>query len=825
MSKVLASLLIPILLLSGLLVSPASAASSWSKPRPLIDTDYFETIGNAQTDGVASVGMGVEIWKYVNYPVGYADYLKFHVSAFANTREGIQYGVGSLSYNWYTVSNPTGITGDDDGTWLNLPFPVLHYGVEYTKVWVCSNGFLSFNTSVINPTPESIPNVNQPNATVAPFWRDLELTAGGSITYGYIGSSPYGSLFVISWNGIPNKGNRVPQTFQAVICRSVSGGYGWYHNRIIFQYASITKDYATTVGIEDVFGAKGTSYDYHQLSDHMALVFIYDSMGYRLEQLKIKLAKSYSDNNAGIDFIRSSIGGYNVELSSTEDGMRDFYTSAIEFGAGMLVAGIGGATAGVVFGGLVVLGHGAAAQLSAGLSEPVFQVQDASRNMSEAYVGAPSQTEQYFLTGPNPFDSTLAATVEWSFFDPNSEDHTLTITVEATYKEVGETTPHIVTTSTTLSMYHQHQLTIACGSSGTTDPAPGTYSYTHGSSVTVTAIPNPNYALSFWLLDGQIHYREENPITFTMDFDHFLSAAWEWTGGPFGGCPYVSTWNGTQWLLDNNLIPAAERSNGNDVTDYYKIQQPLAWQDGRYPVQIWDLDKHSFLDRVRLLAVDHQSDVNIAVSPYGEVLTYQNPTPPVLALNRSDGDVTNYVSMMDDNYVEGYAGDYLELDFGNLDVSAGAKLVLRTDPPCEIWPCEIKDSIHVQVVNSTGSWADVASFIPRIYWSIDIINLSSYLPDINGNLKARLYFTAHHKVDYVGLDTTEQGNIELTYASLAQATHSQLGDVKELFQQSDNLRVELLPGEQVTLTFTLPQNNKQKRDFIMILEGHYFIPS
>jgi hypothetical protein len=370
--------------------------------------------------------------------------------------------------------------------------------------------------------------------------------------------------------------------------------------------------------------------------------------------------------------------------------------------------------------------------------------------------------------------------------------------------------------------YPLRTLNINVGYGGTTDPAPGAYLHANGCSVTVTAIPDSNYIFGSWALDGATRY--DNPITITMNANHILNGGFIWNGGPGGGCPYVSTWNGTHWILDNNLIPAAERSNGSDVTDYYKIQQPLAWQDGKYPVLIWDFDKHSFLDQVRLLAVDHQSNVNIAVSPYGEVLTYQNPAPPILALNRSNVDVTNYVCTMDGSYVEGYAGDYLDLDFGNLDISAGAKLVLRTDPPCQNPPCEVKYSIHIQVLNATGVWDDVASFIPRIYWSTDIINLSSYLPDINGNLKVRLYFTSHHKIDYVGLDTTAQGDIEQTYASLAQATHSQLGDVKELFQQSDDLRVELLPGEQVTLRFTLPQSNRGKRDFIIILEGHYFLP-
>ena len=287
-----------------------------------------------------------------------------------------------------------------------------------------------------------------------------------------------------------------------------------------------------------------------------------------------------------------------------------------------------------------------------------------------------------------------------------------------------------------------------------------------------------------------------------------------------GGCPWVSAWNGTQYVFDNNLIPAAEHSNGTDIIDYYSLQQPVARDEGKYSLLISDTDKHSFLDRVQLLAVDHKSDVNVAVSPYGEILTYRSPASPVTAVSQDGEDLTSILGAVDGQYFEGSKGDYVTLDFGDLDTSNGAKLVLRTDPPCEPNPC--KESIHVQVSNATGYWSDVASFIPRIYWSTDIIDLSSYFPDANGDLKVRLYLTANHKIDYAALDTTAQAKIEEQYANLATANHSRLGDIKELFKNSDNLRVELLPGEHITLQFTAPQLQEEKRDFIIILEGHYF---
>jgi hypothetical protein len=67
-----------------------------------------------------------------------------------------------------------------------------------------------------------------------------------------------------------------------------------------------------------------------------------------------------------------------------------------------------------------------------------------------------------------------------------------------------------------------YQLNISTSSGGTTNPAPGTYTYGWGSSVTVMAIPDSGCTFECWLLDGAIVHN--NPITITMNSDHTLKA-------------------------------------------------------------------------------------------------------------------------------------------------------------------------------------------------------------------------------------------------------------------------------------------------------------
>jgi parallel beta-helix repeat protein len=68
-----------------------------------------------------------------------------------------------------------------------------------------------------------------------------------------------------------------------------------------------------------------------------------------------------------------------------------------------------------------------------------------------------------------------------------------------------------------------YSLTITATVGGTTDPAPGTYTYTANSSVQVTAIPEANYLFDHWELDT-INVGSANPYNVLMDKDHTLKA-------------------------------------------------------------------------------------------------------------------------------------------------------------------------------------------------------------------------------------------------------------------------------------------------------------
>ena len=289
-----------------------------------------------------------------------------------------------------------------------------------------------------------------------------------------------------------------------------------------------------------------------------------------------------------------------------------------------------------------------------------------------------------------------------------------------------------------------------------------------------------------------------------------------------GGCPYVYTWNGQRYLVDNNLLPASETSCGFDVNDYYRLEKLLVPRykgeyESLYSLEIREFEhEHDYLDQVKLLAVDHGSDVNVAVTPSGEILGYSTPAPPVTAIDETGADVLSQLNSIDGNYYQGRNGSHITVAFAQTDISNGVKLVIRSDQE----PI-MKSPVYIQVLNATGEWGTIATFHTRTYWATDIINMTNYLPDAEGKVQVRFYFISNDKIDYIGLDTSPQANMQVRQATLLSAYHSAQGDVTALFTRNDQTYAELIPNTTIQLIFLLPNSQKQERTFILYTEGHY----
>jgi hypothetical protein len=303
------------------------------------------------------------------------------------------------------------------------------------------------------------------------------------------------------------------------------------------------------------------------------------------------------------------------------------------------------------------------------------------------------------------------------------------------------------------------------------------------------------------------------------------------SGGP--GCPFVFIWNGTAYALENNILPGSEDfgRDERDVTDYYKIEQDMLQKDGVYSFLIGEFEReYTNLNQLELMVIDHTDDVYVAITKDGVILTYRNPIEPVSAIDRCGNDYLATVNSTGGDYYEGYEGDYLIIDFGNPNTTNGAKLVLRTDMKqpynlhSRLTP-EIVGSIKIQILNKTQLWKDVYIIEPRDKWAIDAIDLSPFLDEMNNeSFKIRLYWTNHHKVDYIGLDTSQQVNVSVQTHSIISAFHISSGDVTDKLLYNDENYTKIMPSDYITVIFPYTIENNETRDVILVSKGYYYAP-
>jgi len=123
-----------------------------------------------------------------------------------------------------------------------------------------------------------------------------------------------------------------------------------------------------------------------------------------------------------------------------------------------------------------------------------------------------------------------------------------------------------------------YTLTIIATAGGTTSPNPGTYTYTAGSMVQVTAIPEAGYSFSYWLLDDNV--RTENPITVIMDSNHTLEAYFVDDIPPEISDPWQDPPPNNVQPLQNVTVRANVTDYGtgiNNVTLWYSLDNGTSW--------------------------------------------------------------------------------------------------------------------------------------------------------------------------------------------------------------------------------------------------------
>ncbi len=166
---------------------------------------------------------------------------------------------GGVAYQWVDATvGGVSIPGGDDlcSGPFELGFPFQFYNAEYTQFYVSPNGLLLFGQGSTRYANEPIPQPDEPNNFVAPFWDDL-ISDTGSMYYKLMGTAPQRSL-VVEWNGAKVLSTAVPLTFEVILYEGSNDILVQYHN----SNGAGTEGQSSSVGIENATGTEGVQYEH-----------------------------------------------------------------------------------------------------------------------------------------------------------------------------------------------------------------------------------------------------------------------------------------------------------------------------------------------------------------------------------------------------------------------------------------------------------------------------------------------------------------------------------------------------------------------------------
>ncbi|MGH7457040.1 MAG: hypothetical protein ACRENG_37165, partial [bacterium] len=220
-----------------------------------------------------------------------------------------------------------------------------------------------------------------------------------------------------------------------------------------------------------------------------------------------------------------------------------------------------------------------------------------------------------------------------------------------------------------------------------------------------------------------------------------------------GSCPWLYAWNGKEYEFVTDVLwasalgmplgimgKAMAYAFPNSTDEYLKISgEKLQPKNGRYFLQFTsELWEAPYLDKVKLLVVDHPGNVDIFVDekftpppfPAFRIYAVADKQLPVSARDGQGNDVLQEIARQDGEYIshltparyQGIVEPYdLVLDFGDLSQADSIFLFLRG------WVFPTDASINVNMAQSS-----IAKSMPPFLQVIDESNATFMLPATDG---------------------------------------------------------------------------------------------
>jgi hypothetical protein len=357
-------------------------------------------------------------------------------------------------------------------------------------------------------------------------------------------------------------------------------------------------------------------------------------------------------------------------------------------------------------------------------------------------------------------------------------------------------------------------------------------------------------------------------------------------------CPSLFVWNGTNYVYRTEVSSGTgylgifdyfnEDGSGSflysDPWDYIKLDNTqIAPNNGFYDLtftQLWD--EIFYIDSVKLVAVDHASDVDVfstkgtylyVLDDLGTIYTVsKNPLSPVSAFSIGDNGektcILSQIQELDDVYTHGkeFHWDTLELDLGDLSAAEEIKLVIagvisyssgekQGEWASQFWekPGERPFPPPYMEVKIDDNWIPVPD---NRQFPLLLVTPESFVVDLTGlfaedadEFLVRIHTWFDSRFDYIGVDTSPQDSIitQTIYPAHAEfyqvfepayvtstGNFTNYGYVTELLLEADDKFVIGRKGDSITVFFNSydldPIPYGMERDYFVIVSCWFKVP-
>ena len=336
------------------------------------------------------------------------------------------------------------------------------------------------------------------------------------------------------------------------------------------------------------------------------------------------------------------------------------------------------------------------------------------------------------------------------------------------------------------------------------------------------------------------------------------------TGGAGGGCPFVFSWDGHQYVFDAELYGGAV-ARGLQREDYSELPHLQAY-NGTYRVQVNDeLAETDYTDRLELLSVDHRIGTSVGIDDSGKLYALNALQVPVSARDESGADLLPWLASADRRIWEalpasasdGQLRHEIHLTFSKPADAATAQLVvhagtgewglrmlntlfelygqdlesklasLDTNPmeaqALELWSAT-EDLYALKVwVEEPSGW-QMRGVIPGGGMGSRVVQLD--VSRVKGDqVHIRLQPPAGFwAINSTAIDFTPEQNLEVNRVAPQSARTSAGRDVLAELQATDSYYYKAIKGDSVSVEFTAPPVRPGMRRTVFLHSNGYYRP-